>query len=173
MAVEGSGRGDRGERRVIIGPARRTADVVFSLAASTVMFGGGGGLAWRTSALVHHASAAIYAVLGGLWLGLLLLAFVLSVQIVWRIFGREEIAVRDAVLSVEARLLGGRVSGQVTADRRLVARLDEIPTRARKLVYPKFHLVFVHGQHAVATTSTLTREEGEAALVMVRRILPT
>ena len=172
MAVDG---GDGSSRRVVIGPARRTADVGFSLVAVTVMAAGLGALAWRTQALVHHASPAVIAVLVGLWLGLSLLAFVLTVQVAWRLFGREEIAVRGASLTLEAHLLGGRVRGRIQADRRLVSRLDELPRSktVARLVYPKFRLVFVHEGEEIATTSVLTQEEGAAALAMVRRILPS
>ena len=96
----------------------------------------------------------------------------LAVQISWRVFGKEEIALRDTMLLVEARLLGGRVRSSVPVDRRLVARLDPISTRWTRFVYPKFRLVFAQGSDEVATVSTLTKEEGDAALAMVRRILP-
>ncbi len=168
MAVENGGE----QRRVVVGPARSTADVVFSLLAVAVMTVGLGGLAWRTSALVHHQRPAVLAVLAVIWLSLLFLAFVLAVQVSWRIFGKEEITLRDAMLFVEARLLGGRVRSSLPADRRLVVRLDEIPTRFKRYVYPKFRLVFAQGTDEVRTVSTLTKEEGDAALAMVRRILP-
>ncbi len=168
MAVENGGE----ERRVVIGPARRTSDIVFTLVAVTIMVVGLGGLAWRTSALIHHTRPAVIAVLGVIWLSLFFLAFVLAVQISWRVFGKEEIALRDTMLLVEARLLGGRVRSSVPVDRRLVARLDLISTRWTRFVYPKFRLVFAQGTDEVATVSTLTKEEGDAALAMVRRILP-
>jgi hypothetical protein len=112
------------------------------------------GLAWRTRAMVRHSTAGILVVIVALWLGLLLLAFVLAVQVVWRMFGREE-------------------TGSLPADRRLAARLDLIPTRAEKFLDPKYRLVFAHAGEHVGTVSVLTKDEGDAALALVRRILPT
>jgi hypothetical protein len=161
------------QRRVVIGPARRTADLVFALVAVTTMSTGLGWLGWRTAALIHHSPASVLAVLGGIWLGLLFLGFVLSVQISWRIFGKEEISRRESMVFVEARLLGGKVRSSLPADRRLTARLDELPTRWKRYVYPRFRLVFAHEGQEIGTVSTLTTEEAEAALAAVKRILPS
>jgi hypothetical protein len=152
--------------RVVIGPGRRLGDVLIAVLALPILVFVASFLACAPGLIASERRPPLWALIFVMFclLGMGVLAAFFALNLLWKLFGREEIQRTDRTVVITTLLFGFRRSRSYSAPLMTNVRVQERHYRAKGHPMVGRTVVFDYDGKQVSTTSQLSDEDCEVLL---------